>query len=160
MPPVIPPHPDTIRGPIEANASAERDALWATHNTAVRTARSNLEAALATQKQDRTTALMAAGLNADGSVPENYPDPVNHTAPALTGASASGSVKTCSTGGWARADSYTYQWVRDGVDIAGATANTRTLVGADVGKSLKCRVTAHNAYGTTSRDSNAFLATA
>lgn len=44
---------------------------------------------------------------------------------------------------------YTYQWKRDSVNIAGAIANKYSLVDADHGHSLTCLVTATNAAGSS-----------
>lgn len=84
------------------------------------------------------------------------PDPpVNTVAPAVTGDFELGATLTCSTGTWDNVPtSYAYQWVRDGVDIGGATANTHVCVSADVGEVIHCRVTASNAGGSDSADSN------
>lgn len=46
---------------------------------------------------------------------------------------------------------YTAQWLRDGVAIAGATSTAGyTLVGADEGADISCTVTATNLFGATS----------
>lgn len=88
------------------------------------------------------------------------PAPVNTLAPAVTGTTETGETVTCSTGTWDNADSYTYQWVRNGTPIGGATANTRVLVMADEGTNLKCVVTATGTGGTASEDSNTINPTA
>jgi hypothetical protein len=46
--------------------------------------------------------------------------------------------------------SYAYQWKRGGVNISGATANTYTLVTADLGAMITATVTATNAAGSAS----------
>jgi hypothetical protein len=46
--------------------------------------------------------------------------------------------------------SYAYQWKRGGVNISGATANTYTLVTADIGAMITATVTATNAAGSAS----------
>ena len=46
--------------------------------------------------------------------------------------------------------SYAYQWKRGGVNISGATANTYTLVTADLGATITATVTATNAAGSAS----------
>ena len=49
-----------------------------------------------------------------------------------TGTVEIGETLTCSTGTWANAPtSYTYQWTRFGIPIAGATASTYLLVTED-----------------------------
>ena len=44
-----------------------------------------------------------------------------------------------------RADTTTYAWLRNGVAIAGATAQTYMLTTADLGRDIACRYTANNA---------------
>lgn len=56
---------------------------------------------------------------------------------SATGGTATGATLTAVLGaGWSVTG---YQWTRDGVDIAGATASTYVLSGADAGKSIGCR---------------------
>jgi hypothetical protein len=85
--------------------------------------------------------------------------PVNTAAPVVSATSlsvAGAGVASCTTGTWTNTPtSYTYQWLRAGVAIAGATTNSHTLVAADVGATLTCQVTAINAAGQTSVASNA-----
>jgi len=71
--------------------------------------------------------------------------PVNSVLPAITGTKTVGQTLTCSTGTWSKSPTYAYQWLRDGVAIAGATASTRVLSGADEGALMSCTVTATNA---------------
>lgn len=82
--------------------------------------------------------------------------PVNSVAPALAvGSVEPGQVVSTSTGTWSNTPtSYTYQWYRGASPIGGATANTYTLQNADNDQSIKCRVTAINAGGSTAADSN------
>ena len=69
-------------------------------------------------------------------------------APTITGTAEIGQTLTADTSGIADANGlttpgYTYQWVRvDGTDadISGATSSAYTLVAADVGKTIKVRV--------------------
>jgi hypothetical protein len=69
-------------------------------------------------------------------------------APAITGTLTVGSTLTCSTGTWAGSPtSYAYQWLRDGVEIGGATASTHLLVSGDSGHMISCAVVATDAYG-------------
>jgi hypothetical protein len=146
--------PDDIRGPIELTHNKTRDDREAQY-VADRTAlEEEYHSDLADIQTAKETDLVAAGLNPDGGVPLDYPRPINTVAPAITGTPATGQVLTCSNGTWVGASSFAHQWYRDGVAIGGATASTRTLVGADVGKALKCRITATNSEGSTSKDSN------
>lgn len=88
---------------------------------------------------------------------EASPGPVNTVAPAITGTAEVGETLTCSTGTWTGTGTITYarQWQRDGVDIAGATGSTYTLVSADGGASVRCIVTATDDEGSRSAVSNA-----
>jgi len=80
--------------------------------------------------------------------------PVNTRLPSVGAASGSkwsvGFPATCANGGWLNALTFTYQWLRDGLPISGATTQTRTLTGADAGTTLSCIVTATGRGGTTS----------
>ncbi|WP_282058895.1 hypothetical protein, partial [Lentibacter algarum] len=42
-----------------------------------------------------------------------------------------------------------YQWLRDGSNISGATSTAYTLVEADVGKNISVRVTYTDGYGAS-----------
>lgn len=155
------PTPESVRGPIEQTHNATRDAREKTYTTARVALETTYHNDLRTIQTNKEAALLAAGLNADGGVPPTfdgqpsaYSRPYNTTSPAITGTPATGQVLTSSTGTWTGADSYTQQWYRDGVVIAGATALTHTLIVADEGKALKCRITAINEQGSTVKDSN------
>jgi hypothetical protein len=50
--------------------------------------------------------------------------------------------------------SFAYQWLRNGVPIAGATAQTYTPVEADQLTTLTCQVSTRNAGGVTKAVSN------
>ena len=68
--------------------------------------------------------------------------------PAITGTLTVSSVLSVSNGTWSGSPtSYSYQWLRDGAEIASATANTYTLVSGDLGKMIGCAVTATDTYG-------------
>lgn len=105
----------------------------------------------------RVTATNTYGTTDKDSMPYDItePDvPTNSVAPAITGTAQAGQTVTCSTGTWVGADTYTYQWMRSGVAIGGATASTRVLAGADVGLPIKCQVTAHNENPVASTPAN------
>ena len=79
--------------------------------------------------------------------------------PAITGTAEVGETLTADTSGIADADgldnvSFSYQWIADDSDIAGATGSTYTLAAADEGKVVKVRVSftddAGNAESLTS----------
>jgi hypothetical protein len=68
--------------------------------------------------------------------------PVNSVLPAITGTKTVGQTLTCSSGTWSQSPSYTYQWLRDGSVITGATASTRLLAAPDAGALMSCTVKA------------------
>ncbi|HWI70777.1 MAG TPA: hypothetical protein VNT55_02395 [Baekduia sp.] len=79
--------------------------------------------------------------------------PGSSGAPLVTGKTRVGEVLTTTDGGWnPAATSYAYQWQRKVAgtfaDIAGATAQTYTLVAADAGTVVRSKVTATNSDGT------------
>jgi hypothetical protein len=83
--------------------------------------------------------------------------PSNTVAPVASGTPTTGQNLSCTTGTWTGSPTptYTYQWQRAGVNIGGATASTYTLVEADEGNAIRCVVTATNASGSASANSNA-----
>jgi len=90
------------------------------------------------------------------------PAPTNTAPPVasfVTGTGALGSVCTSTTGTWTGSPTFTRQWLRSGTNIAGATATTYTLVAADSGNTISCRITGTNAGGQLSVVSNALTAT-
>lgn len=93
--------------------------------------------------------------------------PANTTPPAVTGTATLGNTLTTDNGTWTNSPtSYTYQWQRSsnsgstwvnvgaGTAEGGATANTHTVVGFDVGCLVRCQVTAVNASGSAQQASN------
>ena len=74
-----------------------------------------------------------------------------------TGTAQQGQVLSASTGTWTNSPSgYAYQWLRCAGScsvIGGATAQTYTVVGADVGATLEVTVTASNSGGSASATS-------
>jgi hypothetical protein len=85
-----------------------------------------------------------------------FPVPANTVAPAITGTPQTGQVLTCSQGTWSGGtpQTFVFDWRRDGV-ATGATGTTYTVVSADEGHALTCRVTATNSAGSASADSSA-----
>lgn len=80
--------------------------------------------------------------------------PAVTAAPAISGTVALGSTLTCSTGAWTNAPtSFTYQWLRGGSAIGGATSATYVAGSADVNQQLSCQVTATNGEGSASATS-------
>lgn len=80
--------------------------------------------------------------------------PVNTVAPAVTGTAIVDSTLTTTNGTWIAGFTFTYQWRRDEQPIAGATASTYTLVGADEEAEIDCVVTAVNFSGSATQASN------
>jgi hypothetical protein len=81
-------------------------------------------------------------------------DPQPGTAPPQQSAPGSvignarvGAKLTCQAGTWSGSPSVVYQWLRNGEEIASATASTYTVTVADVGTVIECRVTATNTGG-------------
>lgn len=67
--------------------------------------------------------------------------PVNTGLPLVTGTGTVGQTLSCSTGTWLNSPTFTYQWMRSGVVIAGATSATYLLVAGDSTKAVTCIVT-------------------
>ncbi|WP_062523117.1 ExeM/NucH family extracellular endonuclease [Demequina silvatica] len=64
-------------------------------------------------------------------------------APTITGKARAGQVLRAETGDWEPTpEAFAYQWLRNGVPIAGATEATYTVTGKDRGKNLRVKVTA------------------
>ncbi len=80
-------------------------------------------------------------------------NPVNYVDPLIYGTTVVGSLMSVARGSWAgNVSGYTYQWKRDGSNIAAATSSTYIYQSADVGHSLTCAVTATNTNGSTTED--------
>ena len=63
--------------------------------------------------------------------------------PTITGTARVGSMLTANTGAIADGDgvgAFSYQWIRDGADISGATGSTYTLTAADANAMISVRV--------------------
>ena len=82
------------------------------------------------------------------SLAVNGPAPTNSLIPAITGTITLGSTLTCSNGIWSGTPIYTYQWLRNGANIVGATNATYVITAADEGKNLSCQVTASSTSGS------------
>ena len=83
--------------------------------------------------------------------------PENSAPPLISGEAALGKTLSCSTGEWSGtpAPTLSFQWLREGTAISGATASTYVVGEADQGKSLVCEVLARNASGVVHADSGA-----
>lgn len=82
--------------------------------------------------------------------------PFNTIAPVVSGTNTVGSILTTTNGTWSGSlpITYTYQWLRNGSNIGGATSSTYTLVTADTSNVVSCRVTATNSVGSANATSN------
>jgi hypothetical protein len=75
--------------------------------------------------------------------------PVAVGPPTLLGTPVVGETMGCISGGFVNAPtSVTYAWLRNGSAIPGATTASYTLTGAELGRTIACRVTATNAHGS------------
>ena len=82
--------------------------------------------------------------------------PLNSAVPTISGTVSIGQSLSSSTGTWlgVPTPSYAYQWQRGSTNISGATSSSYTIVGSDIGNTLKCVVTATNSLGTDSASSS------
>ena len=87
--------------------------------------------------------------------------PVNTTPPTISGTAKVGQTLTAGDGTWSNTPtSYAYQWLRCNgggnscVNVANGTQKTYTLVGVDSGNTMRVRVTATNADGSASAQSD------
>lgn len=82
--------------------------------------------------------------------------PVNTVAPVVSGNASSGQTLSTTNGTWTGAPTptFAYQWQRNTSNISGATSATYLVVDADIGSTLRCVVTATNALGSASANSN------
>lgn len=107
----------------------------------------------------RVTATNAAGAataNSNATSPVSAVAPVNTVAPVVSGTAQQGQTLSTTDGTWTgTSPTFTYQWQRAGVNIGSATASTYVLVSADYGSAIRCVVTATNAAGSASANSNA-----
>lgn len=101
---------------------------------------------------------LARGLAGRLTLVTEYIEPafVNDVAPVVSGTAAVGSVLSVTDGTWTPTPAgYSYQWRRGGDNIGSATADSYTLVEADLGELIDCVVTADDgAGGFTSAVSN------
>ena len=75
--------------------------------------------------------------------------PVAVAPPTLLGSPVVGETLGCISGGFVNAPTkLEYAWLRNGAVIAGATSASYTLISAELGRAVACRVTATNAHGS------------
>lgn len=90
-------------------------------------------------------------------IPPAITTPVFNVSPAtISGMNTVGSVLTLNIGTWGGDDpiTYAYQWMKNSLDISGATGLSYTLVSGDEGSVINARVTTTNAYGSAVSISN------
>jgi hypothetical protein len=91
----------------------------------------------------------AATYNADDvTLSLSQSPPSNTSAPSISGTAEDGQTLTCDPGTWTGAPTFTFEWLRDGVPIPGATGSTYALTPDDVGRQITCRVTGTNVAGS------------
>jgi hypothetical protein len=124
---------------------------------------SNQPSAVTANPVTTTVGTTTSGINA-AMVPSA---PFNTAGPAVLGTPTVGSMLSCSSGswtgdaeltlsvGWPLSSTFTYQWLREGAPIAGATSAAYLVQTADVGHNLVCEVTATNVAGHTAARSAA-----
>lgn len=82
-------------------------------------------------------------------------------APKITGTVKVGSLLKATTTGWSPTPTFTYQWLRGGTAIAGATTASYTLTSADYGKLISVKVVGKKThYVAKSRTSASTVAVA
>lgn len=90
-------------------------------------------------------------------VVEPCQSPMNVINPTISGTTTTGSTLTVTDNGTWIGNlpiTYTYQWLRNGVDIIGEVNSTYLLTVSDIGTNIRCRVTATNACGFADAASN------
>lgn len=85
-----------------------------------------------------------------GYTPAPPPAPSVTIIPSITGNAVQGGVLTINNGTWIGRPTFTYQWKREGVDIAGATNQSYTSTLDDFHLNLTCTVTGTNISGSSS----------
>jgi hypothetical protein len=104
----------------------------------------------------------ATGTNSIGSLESYSPQyqvqdgtPNNEVSPRIVGKATPGLAVTCTTGTWSgEANTYSHQWLLDEQPIAGATKDKILVLDRFHDRELVCRVTATNASGSASMNSN------
>jgi hypothetical protein len=105
-------------------------------------------------------AAIAAVVMATGATARTVAAPGNTSPPAVSGSAKVGQTLTVSNGTWTGSPTgYAYQWQRCAsstscVDIASAASQTYKAIAADAGRTLRAVVTASNADGNSTANSN------
>jgi len=82
---------------------------------------------------------------------EPFP-PANIRPPTVYGLKIAGETLICLVGSWNGSDpiTYTFQWLKNGAPMSGATNFQYLVQVSDVSSNLSCVVTAHNAAASVS----------
>jgi hypothetical protein len=142
----------------EGGACEELDRTGQTYTVAPRDAGHTLRVLV---RAENSISRSAALSDSTGLVPGSTPPvtaPKNTSPPRISGTASQGKTLTASSGTWSGTTpmSFAFQWrrcARDGDDcsaIPNASQATYTLVAADVGRTLRVRVSARNEFGTSS----------
>jgi hypothetical protein len=105
--------------------------------------------------------LAIAAISASAVLARNWVAPQNTAAPSISGSAREGNTLTANNGNWSNAPTtFAYQWQQCNpsgascADISGATSKTYTLAAGDVDHTVRVSVTASNADGQSSANSN------
>ena len=99
--------------------------------------------------------VIGLGVLAGAGAAASSDKPVNTSTPSISGTPQAGEKLTASDGAWTNATSFNYFWTRCSKsgnscsNISGATSKTYTVTSADVGQTLRFKVEAMNADGST-----------
>ena len=112
--------------------------------------------AITCPSEELCVAVDNAGYAVTGTSSPPTVTPANTSAPVASGTPAPGQALSCSNGSWTGypPPTFTYQWLRDGTPIAGASTGAYEVQAADQGYGLACQVTASNSAGSESATSN------
>ena len=86
--------------------------------------------------------------------------PASTALPTVTRESATvlvGTELACTPGTWTGSPTFGYQWLRNGVAIAGATTANYVTTAEDTGTALQCQVTGANVGGAVAADNTYFI---
>jgi hypothetical protein len=143
-----------------AACSALTGATGRTYTTTTSDLGSTLRVHVSTGTTGATSAPVAMKPGATTTPPPPAPAPSASAPPVVSGAPQEGSVLSTTSGSWSGSPtSYSYRWRRCDsqgatcADIPGATGQTYTLVAGDVGATIRSAVTAANASGSATSES-------
>ncbi len=79
--------------------------------------------------------------------------PVNTLLPSIAGIAQEGQTLSANVGAWTHSAVFTFQWKKDGSNIAAATEETYVPVTGDIGSTITVAVTATNSSGSATATS-------